>query len=111
MIRLKNASVNLDGTHPMLWSAIFTAAEIWERHGVDLVLTSVNDGVHGGGARPSFHPRGLAFDARTHDLEAPMIACEELRGALGPDFDVLLESRGSPNEHLHVQYDLPGVSG
>lgn len=111
MIRLKDASVNLDGTHPMVWYAIFTAARIWERHREDLVLTSVNDGVHPGGARPSFHPRGLAFDARTHDLEAPMIACEELRAALGPDFDVLLESRGGPNEHCHVQYDVPDVPG
>lgn len=106
MIHLKDDSVDVSGTHRMLWFAIFTAAEIWERHGAELVLTSVKDGEHPGGTRPSFHPRGLAFDARTHNLEAPMILCEELRAALGPDFDVLLESRGSANEHVHVQYDL-----
>jgi hypothetical protein len=105
MIRLKEG-VNLDGVHPMIFYAIFKAGQIWERHREDLVLTSVNDGVHPGGVRPSFHPRGLAFDGRTHNLEAPMIACEELAAALGPDFDVLLESRGSPNEHVHVQYDV-----
>jgi len=113
VIHLKNASVNLSGTHRMLWFAIFTAAEIWERHGVDLVLTSVKDGDHPGGARPSFHPLGLAFDARTHDLEAPMIACEELRAALGPDFDVMFEGEGTGNAHVHVQHDppVPRMSG
>jgi hypothetical protein len=111
MIHLKDASVNLDGTHPMVWFAIFKAAQIWDRHHGDLVLTSVRDGVHAGGARPSFHPRGLAFDARTHNLEAPMIAIEELRAALGPDYDVLFEYQGTPNEHCHVQYDVPGMPG
>jgi hypothetical protein len=110
MIRLKEG-VNLDGVHPMIFYAIFKAGQIWERHREDLVLTSVNDGVHPGGVRPSFHPRGLAFDGRTHNLEAPMIACEELAAALGPDFDVLLESQGTGNEHVHCQYDVPDMPG
>ena len=111
MIRLKDSYVNLDNTHPMIWFAIFKAAQIWARHREDLVLTSVNDGDHPGGARPSFHPRGLAFDARTHNLEAPMIAIEELRAALGPDFDVLFENQGTGNEHVHCQYDVSSLPG
>ena len=102
MIQLKDASVSVHNTHPALWRAIATAADVWATWNADLILTSVNDGVHPGGARPSFHPKGRAADLRIWNLpiNARKQAVEELRHRLGPDFDVLLEA-----DHCHIQYD------
>ena len=79
-------------------------AELFERHGVDVWLTSANDGTHKEG---SFHYRDLAWDFRTHHLQ-PLVKAEviaNLRQRLAPQFQVLFEGEGSANEHLHVQYN------
>jgi hypothetical protein len=107
MIRLKPGVV-LDNTDRHIWEAVAYAAQIWERAGApDLWITSCRDGVHPGGARPSFHPLGRAVDLRTKNL--PVLSrrgsVESLRFILGPDYDVLFESAGKANEHCHVQWD------
>ena len=68
------------------------------------MLTSGIDGVHKVG---SLHGVGLAFDFRTKNLsnmEKDKLV-GELKRRLTADFDVLLESRGEENEHLHVEFD------
>jgi hypothetical protein len=35
---------------------------------------------------------------------------QEVKGSLGIHFDVVLEGIGTPNEHLHVEYDPKGNS-
>jgi len=52
------------------------------------------------------HPRGLAVDLRTRDLQPLQISALviELRRALGTDYDVIDESRTS-QPHIHVEYD------
>ena len=75
-------------------SSVFTA------HGLDVVVTSGTDGVHG---RVSRHYSGAALDYRTRHITASGLKqriAGEAKAALGQDFDVVLES-----DHLHVEYD------
>lgn len=107
MIFFKDSSVNLDGVDRHIYHALAVAADIWERYGSDLWVTSVRDGIHPGGARPSFHPDGKAADLRTWSLPVNLrhSAAEELALKLGPDYDVLYERPGQSGEHVHIQYD------
>lgn len=70
----------------------------------EAMVTSINDKVHKPG---SLHYEGKAFDLRTKDLpnDTPPVLRRALATALGPEFDVLLESEGTDNEHIHVEYD------
>jgi len=75
-------------------SSIFTA------HGLDVVVTSGTDGVHG---RASRHWSGSALDYRTRHITATGLKeriAGEASAALGLDFDVVLES-----DHLHIEFD------
>ena len=66
---------------------------------VELVITSALDGKHSVHSR---HYQGNAIDIRTRDLvpTARQEFRDKLADALGPDFDVVLES-----DHLHVELD------
>lgn len=69
------------------------------------VVTSGNDSKHGA---DSLHPKDRALDFRTRTIaerEDKFRFRDTLRAALGPDFDVVLEDVGGPNEHLHAEYD------
>ena len=72
--------------------------------GHDAIVTAAADGAH----KPdSFHYRGLALDFRTKHVTIPSTKAEivaRVRDAL-PQCDVLFENEGTPNEHLHVEYD------
>jgi hypothetical protein len=106
MLKLK-PGVSLRGLQPPILVALQVAEgvyrEIFHR---DCWVTSGNDGKHRTG---SFHYRGLAVDLRVHNLpdaklDAPR-ALAHLREGLGGEFDVLLEGAGTPNAHLHVEFD------
>src|SRR5215203_5773686 len=64
------------------------------------VITSANDSTH---MEHSRHYANEALDIRTHNLRDPEQVQIELTIQLGSRFTVLLEGRGSPNEHLHIQ--------
>jgi conjugal transfer mating pair stabilization protein TraG len=65
-------------------------------------ITSANDGQH---SEKSLHYSGNALDFRTKDyLGDKMALVDSIRTALGPDFDVVLEDEGLPNEHVHLEY-------
>lgn len=66
--------------------------------GGELVLTSVTDGVHSSG---SLHYVGQAFDMRLPFKAA--IFVEQLKEALGAEFDVVLEK-----DHIHVEFQPKG---
>lgn len=72
---------------------------IYRSLGQNCVITSCRDGRHMAGSK---HYTGEAIDLRTHYFnaleKADVLQC--LQHALGPDFDVVLES-----DHLHVEYD------
>lgn len=61
-------------------------------------VTSAFDGKH---MKDSLHYKGYALDFRTNSLSdgAAKAWSERMRKALGPDYDVVLESN-----HLHVEY-------
>jgi hypothetical protein len=99
-------------TPALAWAA-FRVEEIYIVHGVDtLVITSGDDGDHGQVGVPddvdpkTLHGKGLAHDFRSHDIPRDrlddVLACIKKR--LGPDYDVLLEGRGTSNEHIHCEF-------
>jgi len=104
MIRLKT-EVRVKGLRPEMALAISVAEGVWAENGApELVITSANDGKHKSG---SLHYSFLAVDFRTHNLSSTLRekACDELRERLGVDYDVVFESRGTPVEHCHVEFD------
>jgi hypothetical protein len=69
----------------------------------DMVITSGNDSGH---SKLSWHYEGRALDIRTHHLTLPQKTAliNALRAKLGPNYDIILESLGLANEHLHLEY-------
>jgi len=98
MIKIKNG-VKILGLKPEALLAINICSGILSRYGVDCVLTSVTDSVHG---RGSFHYLGFAFDLRNRDLIPAKQdeALTDLKEALGDEFDVVLESN-----HFHIEWN------
>jgi len=94
--------VQLDGVHWALWYA----AALWEllREARGLGPATITGGREGadvsGPARVGGeHAAGLALDFRTRDLPSYVVGdlAGQLRTALGPQFDVIVES-----DHIHV---------
>jgi len=71
--------------------------------GGECTITSANDSTH---SALSFHYKGNALDFRTKDYAGNKEAlATKIKEALGSDFDVVLESLGKDQEHVHVEYD------
>lgn len=97
-MRLKNDLVLTRGASPEIVIALLVAASVYERHGQELVVTSMNDSRH---SATSLHYRGDAVDLRTNfwpDTKAREVA-RELDEALSLDYDVIFEG-----DHIHVEY-------
>lgn len=97
MIKVKRG-VKLAGLRGEILFAILVAAGVYDKRGVDLVVTSANDSKHG---RGSLHYALLAVDLRTRTLpvaERPKVR-DEIAGALGAEYDVVLE-----DDHLHIEF-------
>lgn len=106
MITFKEPLVRAYQIAPQVFAALAKADGIWISLGAaELVVTSLNDGSHSTG---SLHYKGLAADLRTHNLPSPQARVEawrRLKAALGSAYDVLHEHVGTPNEHVHLEYD------
>lgn len=93
--------VSLDGVQPPTWWMLGIADRIFKAHGVDLVVTSLTDGVHPDAK--NIHGRGYAADLRTYgtmtniqkSIQAEM---EQILFPLG--YDVVLEI-----DHIHCEWD------
>ena len=69
-------------------------------------ITSGNDGKHGPNSLHSRDGLCRALDFRTHDYHGDVeILGGDIRTALGPDFDVVVENLNQANEHIHVEWD------
>lgn len=91
------------GTSPCIWVGARIIEGIFERYGKSCVITSGIDGSH---SRASLHYAGMAVDIRSKELdETQKDECVNLaRSALGEDFDFILESVGTDNEHFHLEF-------
>ena len=109
MIRVKSDSVRLNFASEPLRRLVRVLAETGADHAAtgwwtgDLVITSANDSRHGPGSK---HYTNEAIDVRSHnfrDATAKHLFRTAYELALGPQFRVLLEGLGTPNEHFHAQ--------
>lgn len=98
MVGIKEGA-ELDGVTHHALRALAVAAEVYDRHEADCVLTSAKDGTH---SERSLHYSGNAIDIRTRNLPASGLSqvAQEIQYALGKDFDVVIES-----DHIHIEYD------
>ncbi len=86
-------------------SALRGIAEVLEGFGVEAVITSgTEDFKHT--AKRSAHYRGDATDwrSKTLDVADKPKALAALKKLLGPDFVVILENKGKPQEHFHIHW-------
>lgn len=67
-------------------------------------ITSGNDSNHG---PKSLHYSDRAIDYRTHTVPPEKLdkLVSLIRTRLTKDFDVVLEDRGKPNSHIHLELD------
>ena len=103
MIKLK-AGVDMYDIRPELTLALVIADQTYENNGVyEMVITSLKDGTH---SLQSWHYSGWAADIRSKNIgstESKNIMLETLRSALGPQWEVIFESLGKPQEHFHIE--------
>jgi hypothetical protein len=106
--------VNVDGVEREVWFALGVADAIYSAHGMELVVTSLNDG-HAD--KPtSLHSkdgRGRACDCRTRNvpISTAEIIFNELVAILNPlGFDVVFHRPDGPvPQHIHIESDAkPG---
>ena len=91
--------VIMEGLKKPMLDVIPIIADIYNRYSATLVITSALDGKHKNG---SFHYLGLAIDTRIWAFDAATLPAvlADLRSALGPKFDVVLEGN-----HFHIERD------
>ena len=77
--------------------ALLASAKAYADAGKPMTLTS---GIEGRHSRGSKHYCGHAIDLRTRHLDDPIAVTNQIKAALGADYDVVLES-----DHLHIEYD------
>lgn len=92
-------SVDLRGLQPQMALAYVIAAAYYAKHDYICTITSASDSKHGPN---SLHYKGKALDLRTRNVpeELRQGLRDEIANALGPQFDVVLES-----DHMHMEFD------
>lgn len=105
-MRLK-VTVSLADVKPQAAIGMAIADSVFKRFlNRELRVTSANDSTH---KRGSLHGAGLAFDGgtREHGMNSARkrALVIELKAALGPEWDVILESEDGENEHIHFEWD------
>ena len=91
--------VDLRGLQSQMVLAYMIAVACYARHGYPCTITSASDSKHGPN---SLHYKGKALDLRTRNVpeELRQGLRDEIANALGPQFDVVLES-----DHMHMEFD------
>jgi len=99
--------VTFFGIQPEMVFAHFFIKEVFDRHGIECIPTSVTGKKHG---TRSLHPIGYAEDLRTKHIKGDDRA-ETLKNLLSdlkkevPQCDFILEHVGMIQEHIHAEYD------
>lgn len=97
-VRLKDLSPQ------MVLAAVVIEGIYRNEAGVECWITSANDRQHSAG---SLHYKGQALDFRMHNVSGNrrQAVVAKIRASLSDaDFDILWEDVGTPNEHLHIEY-------
>lgn len=103
--------VKVGGLQPELVLGLLVARDVYAGHGFPLVITAVRDGKHKEG---SLHYTGFAADLRAPsrylagDTNINKTVAAEVKAALGPDYDVVVEGDDTPGAtaaHIHLEYD------
>lgn len=98
-MRLKDSSVNVIGLRPEMLLAIMICKEVYAEERTELVITSINDGVH---SLTSLHYSGCAIDLRTRNFKSKAHAknvADKINDRLTIDYDVVAEA-----DHIHLEY-------
>lgn len=97
MLSLK-PGVRIAGMRPEILFAVIVAEHAYTEAGFDLTITACVDGKHSAG---SLHYSGAAIDIQTRDIPAEALQkiVARIKGALGADFDVVMEA-----DHLHIEF-------
>lgn len=97
--------VDLRGLNPV-WGIAFPIIKgVFSDYNTQCIITSANDSKHGAN---SLHYKGKALDLRTKHVRdgiTKTAIVDKIKDALGPQFDIVLESLGLDNEHLHIEFD------
>jgi hypothetical protein len=98
MIKIKGGSTGcrVAGIQPEGLAAVIVAGSVYAAHGVDLVWTAALDSKHMPG---SLHYVGLAIDIGLPPADVQSELQLELRGALGDDYDLVVEG-----DHWHIEF-------
>lgn len=98
-MKFKDKSIDPKSLQPQLLLALMVAQKVYDEHGTDLIITSLNDGKH---SKRSLHYAGAAVDLRTFTLpseEIKQTVKDKIQARLNQDYDVVLEST-----HIHIEY-------
>lgn len=99
---LRHLKETVVAEHPSihLLDGLLVACVVYTQRGHPFTVTSMEDSVHG---PRSLHPSGNAADLRTRNLPVQALPdlVKALKLALGPQYDVVLES-----DHIHLEYDI-----
>lgn len=117
LIASLKSGADVRGIAPEAVLAFQVAASVFASFGFPCVLTSALDGKH---MRTSLHYAGKALDLRSPSWygatqETDEKVGKELREALGPQYDVVVEGYAArpdgttPARHIHVEHDPKGV--
>ena len=93
--------VDVRGIQAEILLARIEASEIFARYGANAIITSGREGKH---KKNSKHYEGQAIDLRIRHMDRRLwpIVAEELKKALGPQYDVILEAK---KLHIHIEFD------
>ena len=93
------------GVKPRSLTLVAAIANVSHDYAWDVTITSGNDSKHKKGSK---HYTDEAIDIRSKNFpnkraKQDFMAAVLLR--LGPGYDMILESEGQPNEHVHLEWD------
>ena len=97
MISIKQG-VDVCGLHDKMWEAAYIVAKPYANLGLDLVITSGVEGIHGYG---SLHYVGLAIDIRIRDLTDVHAMFKIIVALLPSGYDIILEEN---KKHIHIEW-------
>ena len=101
MIQIK-PKARVRGLQPEMILAIMVANDVYAQYDIICVITEGTGAKH---RRGSLHYVGLAIDLRTRNIPPNLRepVAQQIRVALGEEYDVVLES-----DHIHIEFQPKG---